>query len=151
MPPDTDLATRSAAPRDADAIARLLGELGYPTAPEQVPARLERLSSDARAVVIVAEESGRVIGLATAHTHSSIHVDGEVAWITSLVVGSARRKHGVGRRLVAALEAWARSRGCVRLSVTTALHRHEAHAFYERLGFEFTGRRYTRPLSGHSA
>jgi len=40
------------------------------------------------------------------------------------------------------VEHWARSRGCHRIVVTTALKRAEAHAFYERLGYRHTGRRY---------
>jgi GNAT superfamily N-acetyltransferase len=42
--------------------------------------------------------------------------------------------------------ARARELGCARLTLTTHLRRAEAHAFYERLGFEFTGRRYVRML-----
>jgi hypothetical protein len=30
--------------------------------------------------------------------------------------------------------------------VTTHIRRADAHAFYERLGFELTGRRYVRPI-----
>jgi hypothetical protein len=33
------------------------------------------------------------------------------------------------------------------VAVTTALHRADAHAFYERLGYAFTGRRYVKTLS----
>jgi GNAT superfamily N-acetyltransferase len=56
------------------------------------------------------------------------------------------RKVGVGKALVKAAEDWARHRGCERISVTTALHRAVAHAFYERLGYSHSGRRYTKVL-----
>jgi hypothetical protein len=47
------------------------------------------------------------------------------------------------------VQAWALERGADRLVVTTALHRADAPTFYERLGFEHTGRRYVRRLAGH--
>jgi GNAT superfamily N-acetyltransferase len=52
----------------------------------------------------------------------------------------------VGRELVAALEALARSHDCVRISVTSAEHRDGAHAFYQRLGYDYTGRRFAKKL-----
>jgi GNAT superfamily N-acetyltransferase len=54
------------------------------------------------------------------------------------------RGSGVGRVIVQAAEHWARERGCRRMVVTTALRRVDAHAFYERIGFTHTGRRYAK-------
>ena len=56
------------------------------------------------------------------------------------------RGRGVGRVLVGVVERWAADRGADRLVLTTAVHRAEAPAFYERLGFEHTGRRYARRI-----
>jgi GNAT superfamily N-acetyltransferase len=108
---------------------------------------LHRLTSDTRALVLVAEKDGRVVGVATAHAISVIHDDPDVAWLTSLVVDGSAQGRGVGRQLVDAVEAWARSRGCVRLSVTTNRDRNDAHTFYERVGFEWTSRRYSKRLA----
>ena len=41
----------------------------------------------------------------------------------------------------------ARLRGCELLYLTTSERRDDAHAFYERVGLEQTGRRYSRTLS----
>ena len=46
-----------------------------------------------------------------------------------------------------ALEQEARAHGCGLLFLTTSERRAGAHAFYERVGFEHTGRRYAKPLS----
>ena len=62
----------------------------------------------------------------------------------SLVVASSARRQGVGDRLVKAIEEWAKGHGCKRVTVATGLHRAGAHQFYERLGFEHTGRRYAK-------
>src|SRR3546814_17417461 len=42
---------------------------------------------------------------------------------------------GIGSRLVAALEAWARDRGKTRLSLRVMGHNLRARGLYERLGF----------------
>lgn len=131
---------------DAVAVAALLGELGYPATPESVPGRLARLAHGGRAVALAAVRGDVVVGLATVHLLAGLHASNDVAQLTALVVTDTARRHGVGRQLVSAAEEWARSRGCQRIFVTTALHRHAAHAFYERLGYEHTGRRYAKPL-----
>jgi GNAT superfamily N-acetyltransferase len=78
------------------------------------------------------------------HTRAVLHVARPVAQLTALVVPPEMRGRGVGRALVAEAERWGRARGADRLVVTTALHRADAPLFYERLGFDHTGRRYVR-------
>lgn len=137
---------RAAASSDAQAIARLLDQLGYPVDAVEIPARLGRVSKGNRAAVFLAEQDGRVVGLATVHILSVLNRVRDVAWLTALVVDASARAQGVGRRLVESVEAFAREHGCERLSVTTQEHRSDAHAFYVRTGFEPTGRRFGKAL-----
>jgi GNAT superfamily N-acetyltransferase len=137
---------RAAVSADADAIARLLDQLGYPALAADIPARLAQIAEHGRAAVFVAEQDGRPVGLATSHIITPINHPHDVAWLTSLVIDESVRGTGVGRALVSAVEEFARSMGCERLSVTTAEHRAGAQAFYPRLGFEYTGRRYGKRL-----
>ena len=46
-----------------------------------------------------------------------------------------------------ALEAEARRRGGKFMVLNTAHRRADAHAFYEALGYEHTGRRYAKPIA----
>jgi GNAT superfamily N-acetyltransferase len=133
-------------PLDLPVVAALLGELGYPASVDELPSRLERLQQDGRSAVYVAARGPEVVGLATVHCFAAIHASTPVALLTSLVVAESVRGQGVGRRLVDAAENWARESGCGRIIVTTAEHRSSAHAFYESLGWEYTGRRYARIL-----
>jgi predicted N-acetyltransferase YhbS len=142
----SDVTVRKVHARDAEQIAGLLGELGYPTEARDVPARLARLESDARAVALVAERAGEVLGLLTMHRIATLHAAQAVAMLTTLVVTARVRGGGVGRQLVEAAEGEARRHGCARVVVTTALQRADAHAFYERLGYAHTGRRYAKAL-----
>jgi GNAT superfamily N-acetyltransferase len=141
-----EIQIRRAGADDAEAVAGLLGQLGYPTETAEVPARLERMGADGRAAVFLAQKGGRVVGLATAHVLSVLNRGRDVAWLTALVVDESARGTGVGRELVGAVEAFGRQAGCERLSVTTQEHRTDAHAFYTRLGFQRTGRRFGKVL-----
>jgi GNAT superfamily N-acetyltransferase len=137
---------REAAKRDSAAIAGLLGDLGYPALAEAIPARLEALGRERLALVLVAEASGYVVGLATAHAFSAIHVDHPAAYLTALVVAPPSRRQGIGRALVTEVEQWAKRHGAARVSVVTGLHRADSHAFYEAQGYERTAHRYTKRL-----
>jgi GNAT superfamily N-acetyltransferase len=137
---------RDAEPRDAEAVARLLDELGYPAGAGTVETRLERLAIVGDRV-LVAEVEGEVVGLAHLQVMPTIEHDRPAAKIGALVVEKSRRRGGIGRALVEAAEAEARARNCGVLFLTTAERRDDAHAFYESLGLKQTGRRYSRTLS----
>jgi GNAT superfamily N-acetyltransferase len=137
---------RDARATDAEAVARLLTELGYPTEAEAVGSRLERLAVVGDRVV-VADVDGEVVGLVHLQVSPALERERPTAKLGALVVDDAHRRLGVGRALVEAAVAEARVRGCELLFLTTAERRDDAHAFYASVGFEHTGRRYTRTLS----
>ena len=138
----SDVLVRDAEERDAPAIASLCAQLGYPTPAEAVASRMDRLREGGGGRVVVAASGDAVVGLATIHIRHMINHEAPIGQLTLLVVDERVRGQGVGRILVAESEAWVRARGCKRFVVTTALRRTEAHAFYEKLGFTHTGRRY---------
>lgn len=137
---------RAAAPADAAALAALLGELGYPATAEEVAARLTRLREPHDVVLVTLEEGGAVRGLLGLHRLTTLHAAAPACYITALVVAAAARGRGIGRALLDAAESWARRAGCSRIVVTSAEHRAAAHAFYERAGYQHTGRRFVRSL-----
>ena len=141
-----DPTIRDAGVADAAAIARLLTQLGYPSDAAAVEERLDRLRIVGDRVV-VAELEGAVVGLAHLQVTPAIEHDLPVGKLGALVVDESHRGHGVGRALVEAVEREARLRGCGLLFLTTSERRDDAHAFYERIGLEHTGRRYGRTLS----
>jgi GNAT superfamily N-acetyltransferase len=140
------LTIRDARAADAEAIASLLRQLGYPTEPEALPARLERLLIVGDRIV-VAELDDQVVGLAQLHVSPTIEHEQPAAKVSALVVDESHRGKGVGRALVEALEAEARARRCVLLFLTTSARREDAHEFYRRVGLEETGKRFAKDLA----
>jgi GNAT superfamily N-acetyltransferase len=134
---------RDAKAEDAPMLARLLTQLGYPVDTATIAQRLERVRAGGDRVLVACCD-GEAAGLAHLHVAAAIEHDGLAGKLGALVVDERRRGRGVGRALVDAIEAQARSTGCVQLFLTTAERRSDAHAFYERLGFERTGRRYVK-------
>jgi GNAT superfamily N-acetyltransferase len=139
------LTIRDAQAADAEPIAGLLAQLGYPAQASAVGSRLERLRIVGDRVV-VAELDGAVVGLAHLQVAPAIELDRPASKISALVVDEAHRGRGVGRALVEEMEVEARARGCEVLFLTTAARRKAAHAFYERVGLEETGKRFAKEL-----
>jgi GNAT superfamily N-acetyltransferase len=140
-----DLTIREARAEDAEAVVRLLDQLGYPTPAATVESRLERLRIVGDRVV-VAEVEGRAVGLAHLQVTPTIERDRPGAKIGALVVDQAHRGRGIGRALVGTMEDEARTRGCSVLFLTTAARREDAHAFYESVGLAETGKRFAKEL-----
>jgi len=138
---------REATVADAPALAPLLGELGYPADSAELTVRMERMLGRDDQKVLIAENDDGTLGLLALHVYPVLAYDRDLAMIMALVVTERARCLGVGRQLVDRAEAVGRSLGASRLMVTTHIRRADAHAFYERLGFEFTGRRYVRAIT----
>lgn len=138
---------RPAEPGDADAVAGLVTALGYPTDAAAAAQRLAALQQDPASCVLVAGALDTVHGVAAGHLRASLSHDSPSAELIALVVDPAVRGTGIGAGLVAKVETWARRAGAERITVTSALHRDEAHRFYRRLGYEQTGVRLGKALS----
>jgi GrpB-like predicted nucleotidyltransferase (UPF0157 family)/predicted N-acetyltransferase YhbS len=133
---------------DAAAIAGLLGELGYATEAGEARARIERLSGSDDAGVLVYVLDREVVGLVAYHVFDLIYRPRPHCRITALVVRAGRRRQGLARTLLAALESLARERGCARIELTTRPDRPDALGFYEACGFSERPRRLAKVLDG---
>lgn len=143
-PLESAVRVRPVAQADHPAIARLMGELGYPATPEQVRERLARVAGNDDYAAYVAEVDGRAAGFlgmlrGWGYEHERPH-----ARIIMLVVDTRMRRRRVGAALVEFADGWARERGAYVLMLTTNVRREDAHRFYEAMGFNRTGYRYAR-------
>ena len=138
---------RAATEGDADALAELLTQLGYPTTPDQAAARLGRILPDPAWATLLVEENGRVLAFGGIQVSASYEHDTPVAKIVAMVVDASARRRGVGAELVFALERHAAAAGAGKIVVTSANRRADAHAFYEKLGYARTGLRFGKELA----
>jgi GNAT superfamily N-acetyltransferase len=129
-----DLVVRRTGSTDAAKVAELSGILGYPVDRETMQRRLERLDGRDEHVVFVAEIRGEIVGWIHGVEHEFL-VAGRIGEICGLVVAEGQRTSGVGRRLVEAIEQWARGRGLDQVSVRSNVARGESHPFYEKVGY----------------
>ena len=136
------MSVRRAGAADAAAIGALLAELGYATDPADAEARL------AGTTTLVAELDGEVAGVLTLALVPVLHEPGDWCRITMLVVAERARRRGLARALVAEAEEVARAGGCVRVEVTSALHRDGAHEFYRGMGYGQVSEHFLKPLAG---
>lgn len=142
-----EITIRRAEARDAAVLSELLAQLGYPASASEIPARLDALATFPCAAAFVATNGyGEVVGLITAHIFPSIHDNGPVAWLTTLVVLEDARGAGIGSTLVKYVEQWAMQNGAKRLAVTSGIQRTATHNFYENRDYERTGLRFTKWL-----
>ncbi len=126
---------RRAAGQDAPRLAELSGVLGYPAAAAELGVRLERLLASSQDIVLVAESAtGKTVGWLHGAEQELLE-SGRRCEILGLVIDPEHRGQGIGRRLVAAVEAWARARDLKQMTVRSNVVRTESHPFYERLGY----------------
>jgi GNAT superfamily N-acetyltransferase len=142
-----EFTVREAAPTDAEAVAGLLGELGYPNTADFARSKLAALAESDSDRVLVAERVGGVVGVAHLHMTELFHQPGRAGRIMAVVVNADSRRLGVGRELMNRLEALAREYGCTKLELTSAAHREAAHAFYLSLGYDEGLRHFVKYLN----
>jgi GNAT superfamily N-acetyltransferase len=137
------IAIRPAQAADADRIAALLTEEGYPAGPSDIAARLKHFEL-ADSAVFVADVDGAPIGFIALHRVPRFEHDDSVVRILALVVDGAARERGVGHLLMAAAEDFGRQNGDAFVEVTAGRHRPDARHLYETLGYDATVTAYLR-------
>jgi len=140
------LLIREAGMADADSIASLITQLGYPSSAMEIGGRLKILFSLPEYIIFVAESDGDVVGLVGAYMAYSLEFSGMYGRVTVLIVDEKRRGGGIGRQLIAKTEDWLKDQGALMTVVTSSSRREESHRFYEKNGYLNTGVRFTKKL-----
>ncbi|MGH2661207.1 MAG: GNAT family N-acetyltransferase [Actinomycetota bacterium] len=143
---------REARPEDWPHVAVLLAELGRPDVlgtPEETAARelFLRYLERPDATALVAEGDGRVVGFLDLEFRTRLNFDTPQAWIPDLIVSELQRSEGIGAALLHRAEELARDRGCWGMALESANWRERAHAFYEREGWQDSGKSFFKSLT----
>lgn len=141
---------RDAGIEDAEPIARLITQLGYPTSTEEMTARFNLLGDQPQLAMIVALSEEQVVGVLGLEYSVSFTTSAKTCRIAMMAVEEASRGSGVGGRLLTAAEQRMKAAGVKRALVTSATHRARAHRFYLERGYEITGIRMAKPLMADS-
>ncbi len=124
-------------PSDAEAICRLNSEeMGYSFSVDNTEKALIELLQDNSQRVFVATCEDVVIGYIHAADYCLLYAPPSKN-ILGIAVSSDYRNKGVGRALLAAVEAWAKESGCASVRLTSGSERESAHNFYKKCGYEF--------------
>ena len=139
----SDVSIRTATPDDEHDALILMEELfeapgirptGYST--ERAARGFQRYVESEDGDVLLAEEDGALVGLASVYVDIPSIRYGMRCWLEDLVVTSRRRGTGIGALLLGEATAWARERGCTHLELDSGNAREDAHRFYIDQGME---------------
>ncbi len=139
----TTFTFRDAVPDDADWMASLLSDEGYPAGGTDLVRRLERYA-EMEAPVRVAEMSGERLGFIACAVVPRFEVEDRFLRVMAMVVDPAVRERGVGSALMAEAERAGRDAGVAFLEVTAGHHRPEARRLFERAGYDASLTSYLR-------
>jgi ribosomal protein S18 acetylase RimI-like enzyme len=139
---------RQATPEDGFGLSELLGTLGYPCPPEEASQRVIDLRADDDQSLIVADLQGVLAGMVCVGFSYYLPLGALTCRISALAVAPQAQRRGVGRLLLREVEALARNAGAVRIELTSAAHREDAHAFYRACNYQDGALRFVKRLSG---
>lgn len=142
--PEADL--RNASLMDADDVAALLTELGYPCELREATERIEAILGDRRQALLVARCDGVVRGLLALDFMYYLPLGTTTCRITALVVTAEAQGRGLGRQLLREAERRARAANAARLELTSGSQRTDAHAFYKACGYSDGTLRFIKRL-----
>ena len=140
---DTALTYRIATEADAEAIATLFTDEGYPAGQSDIVERLTRFASE-HSRVVVAEHENALLGFIAVHAMPRFEHDDRILRVLALVVDAGARERGIGRALMAEAERIGAGLDAAFIEITAGHHRPEARRLYESLGYDGTVTAYLR-------
>lgn len=130
---------RGAEARDKSACLALISVLTGRDAEEGWWATFDALVGGERGAILIAEEDGVVLGVATVSYNLAIRYAGEYCQLEELIVNEAARGKNAGAALMEAAVTNARERGCAEMGLYLVEWTEGNRPFYEKFGFEYVG------------
>jgi len=132
---DGTIQIRAATMKEAPQITELSIQLGYPLTVQDTITNIAAIDKSNYDMAYVAVMNEQVVGWI--HVFYTMRLEtGPFCEIGGLVVAASARGKGVGSHLVEKAKKWAAERNINKLKVRCQVKRTEAHAFYEKNGFE---------------
>lgn len=140
---------RLAKPGDAEPIANLSTQLGYPVSTREMKKRLKVVGDNEDQRIYVAVAHAFVVGWIEIFLPRSVLNTGK-AEIGALVVDVRYRRLGAGTALMTKAQKWAHEKRCPFIYLRSNIVRDDARKFYERSGYDvFKTQNVFRKLLGN--
>jgi predicted N-acetyltransferase YhbS len=141
---EPDIVIRPLRPDDIGAVMHLHRELGWNPAfkadGSTLRSRLEALTAEESALLLVAERDAAVVGYIHGEIVTYLLFAGSEMLISEVFVAEKARGRGVGKALIGAIETEAVRRKCFRISVLNSRERESyKRGFYPSLGYQERG------------
>ena len=134
---------------DQNRCAELLEVLAKATSdPHKIfdPKTFKNLISNERGSLVVAEENGTVLGMASISFNLALRYNGEYCQLEELVVDKEARGKNVGGLLIEETIKLAKKRGCKEYGLYILESTKHNQGFYEKYGFVKVGEEMRQPL-----
>lgn len=135
---------------DAERIQALSVQLGYTPSLSEIKENIAHFLIAKDDAVFVAEMCGYVVGMIAVNVVKMLHDVEPLGKVSTLVIDDNFRDMTIGRSLLNYAEDYLHLRGCLKIEVTSANSRHEAHGFYLHLGYRITPERFIKFLAYES-
>ena len=106
----------------------------------------EHLISNERGSLVVAEENGKILGMASISFNLALRYNGEYCQLEELVVDSEARGKNIGGLLIEETIRLAKARGCKEFGLYILESTKHNRGFYEKYGFIKVGQEMRQAL-----
>ncbi len=140
--------------RELDEFHRLHHPELFPATIEREPAAVERMLTDPKATMLVAElaagAEAAIVGFARVMDvqtpTGSVLLSRRFAFVDELVVAKEHRRVGIASELLRVAETWASARGIPALEVTVWNFNHGAQELYANNGYSILRHYFRKPI-----
>jgi len=140
---------RLAIPEDEKQCSELLDVLAKATSdPNNIfdSNTFNEVISNKRGSLIIAEEGGKILGMASVSFNLALRYNGEYCQLEELVVHQEARGKNVGGLLIEETLRLAKTRGCKEFGLYLLESTKHNQSFYEKYGFVVIGEEMRQPL-----
>lgn len=106
----------------------------------------EKVLKNRKSYIYVAVDKNRIIGFATLSTRFVVRYPKPIAELDELFVLEDYRKHGIGKKLIDAIEKKTKDLDCKGIFIQSGKDHKIGHQFYKKLGYIQRGFYFTKDL-----
>ncbi len=111
---------------------------------------MDVMMPDGYRLLSLQEDDGTIVALAGIKVTTNLYY-GHHVWVYELVTAGGARSKGHGRTILGHVEELAAAEGCGIVALSSALHRIDAHRFYEKhMGYDRVSYSFTKKVGGRA-